>query len=139
MINKQVLDGRRVRRVPPSFGWVDHRLVRQGHIQRCGAEAWALYLFLVTVADAEGLSYYSDQKAADLLGMELSSLSQARGQLVREGLVAWNGRLYQVLDLEPVRPVATQTGGRALCAQGPRSIGDILGELVAERGGASCR
>jgi hypothetical protein len=53
--------------VPRQFSWIDHRLVRDGHITRCTANALALYLLLCTVADAQGLSYYSDAKAASLL------------------------------------------------------------------------
>ena len=34
------------------------RLVREGHIAQCGPQALALYLLLVMVADAEGLSAY---------------------------------------------------------------------------------
>ena len=56
---KRVLCPQRLRKVPRAFSWIDHRLVRDGHISRCSHEALALYLFLVTVADAEGLSYYS--------------------------------------------------------------------------------
>ena len=60
MINKHLLRPDRLRQIPPSFSWVDHRLVRHEHLRHTGPVAWALYLFLVTVADAEGLSYYSD-------------------------------------------------------------------------------
>jgi hypothetical protein len=55
---KRVLNPNRVRHVPRQFSWIDQRLVRDGHTARCSAEALALYLFLVTVADAQGLSYY---------------------------------------------------------------------------------
>ena len=51
----------RIRKVPRQFSWIDHRLVRDHHIDRCSHGAAALYLFLVTVADAGGLSYYSDR------------------------------------------------------------------------------
>ncbi len=139
MISKRVLDAGRVRRVPASFGWVDHRLVRQGHIGRCGPEAWALYLLLVTVADAEGLSYYSDQKATGLLGLEPSVFSSARQQLVRAGLVAWEAPLYQVLDLASGGAPLAELSGRRMCAQGPRSVGELLGGLLAQGGGAPCR
>jgi hypothetical protein len=60
MINKHILRPDRLRQIPTSFSWVDHRLVRHEHLRHRGPVAWALYLFLVTVADAEGLSYYSD-------------------------------------------------------------------------------
>ena len=53
---KRVLRPERVRQVPPQFSWVDHALVQCGLIDRCDARSAALYLFLVTVADAQGLS-----------------------------------------------------------------------------------
>jgi hypothetical protein len=40
--------------------WVDQRLVNDKHVERCSAPAWGLYLLLVVVGDAQGLSYYSD-------------------------------------------------------------------------------
>ena len=70
MIVKRLLCPERVRRVPEQFSWVDHRLVREGHIKRCGLEALALYLLLVTVGDADGVSYYSDTAVARLLSLD---------------------------------------------------------------------
>ena len=48
---KRVLRPQRLRRVPPQFSWVDHRLVRHRHIARCSHPALALYLLLVAVCD----------------------------------------------------------------------------------------
>jgi hypothetical protein len=56
MKTKRVLCPERLRHVPQRFSWIDQRLVRDGHIARCGPQALALYLLLVTVADAQGLS-----------------------------------------------------------------------------------
>jgi hypothetical protein len=56
MIIKRVLRPDRLRQIPPSFSWVDHRLVRHNYVARCDPSGLALYLFLVTVADAQGLS-----------------------------------------------------------------------------------
>ena len=64
MIIKRLICPERLRRVPPGFNWVDHRLMSQRFLERCDHRALALYLFLVIVADIQGLSYYSD--AADL-------------------------------------------------------------------------
>ena len=66
---KRVLRPERVRQVPPQFSWVDHALVQCGLIDRCDARSAALYLFLVTVADAQGLSYYGQRTLAKRLGM----------------------------------------------------------------------
>ena len=50
--------------LPPQFSWIDQRLVREHYIERCDCAALALYLLLVTVADAQGLSYYADHSLA---------------------------------------------------------------------------
>ena len=60
----------RRRQVPPQFSWIDHRLVRDGYFQDCGTLALALYLFLVTVADADGLSWYSETSLCRQLSCE---------------------------------------------------------------------
>ena len=101
MIIKQVLCSERIRHIPPQFSWVDHRLIRDGHIQRCDPAAAALYLFLVTVADAEGLSYYSDNALSRHLSITAARLDQARSDLVHNGLIAYQRPLYQVLALDP--------------------------------------
>ena len=88
--------------MPHQFSWIDQRLVRDGHISRCGGvQALGLYLLLVTVADSQGLSYYSDKTAARLLGLNEVDLRQARHNLVHAGLIAYQAPLYQVLSLEP--------------------------------------
>ena len=55
---KQLLRPERLRQVPDQFSWVDQALVQQHFIDRCEARSAALYLFLITVSDAQGLSYY---------------------------------------------------------------------------------
>jgi len=101
MTIKRVLYPERIRQIPAQFSWVDHRLVRDRHIERCDPPAAALYLFLVTVADGEGLSYYSDAALVRCLSMSTARLGQARGDLVRSGLIAYQRPLYQVLALDP--------------------------------------
>lgn len=106
MAIKRLLCRERVRRVPAQFSWVDQRLVREQHIERCDVHSLALYLFLVTVADAQGLSYYADATLARSLSMDGARLHQARADLVRAGLIAYERPLYQVLALDaPVMPV----------------------------------
>jgi len=97
---KRVICSERVRKIPTQFSWVDQRLVRERHIERCDAHAAALYLFLVTVADAQGLSYYSDASLGRSLSMDPVRLSKARDDLIRAGLIAYQRPLYQVLALD---------------------------------------
>jgi hypothetical protein len=111
MIQKRLLRPDRVRQVPPSFNWVDHRLVRDRYIERCDCAALALYLFLITVSDVEGLSFYSDASICRYLKVEPLQLAAARRQLEQAELIAYRKPLYQVLalgvasvSLEPAAP-----------------------------------
>ena len=129
---KRILCPERLRRIPRAFSWVDHRLVRDGHIGRCSHQALALYLFLVTVSDAEGLSYYSDTKAGQLLNMDVPALSSARRELDRAGLIVYRHPLYQVLALdEPFagQPAATPSTPRRTASEAI-SIGEVLRQAM---------
>jgi hypothetical protein len=98
---KRLLDPRRMRKAPPrGFGWIDHRLLRDGYIGRCSPQALALYVLLVCASDAQGLSYYSEPRIAQLLTLEPATLSLARRELIDLGLIAYQKPLYQLLSLE---------------------------------------
>jgi hypothetical protein len=88
-----------MRRVPTQFSWVDQRLVRDRHLDHLDVYAAALYLFLVTVADAQGLSWYGDTSTAKRLSIDEIRLQRARDDLIRAGLLAYVKPLYQVLAL----------------------------------------
>jgi hypothetical protein len=131
MICKHLLRADRQRQIPPSFSWIDHRLVRHRHLSQCDPSAWALYLFLVTVADVQGLSYYSDAAIGRHLNIEPLRLTAARQQLERADLIAYRKPLYQVLSLpEPSAsaPSEQRTGQS-------QSLGDILRRALG--GGAA--
>jgi len=99
MIAKHPIVEHRIRTLPRQFSWIDHRLVRDGHIRSCSVAGAALYLFLVTVGDAKGLSYWSDPSIMDRLSMDYDSLQAARGNLIAADLIAFTPPLYQVLSL----------------------------------------
>jgi hypothetical protein len=74
-------------------------LVRERYIDRLSHEACALYLFLVTVADAQGLSYYAERSLCQRLSMSTAQLGQAHQALITQRLLAYRHPLYQVLAL----------------------------------------
>lgn len=125
-MKKHLLRPERLRRVPPQFSWVDQRLFRHGRCARCDSDALALYLFLLTVSDAQGLSYYSDPSISRLLRWELLQLSAARQRLIESELIAYRKPLYQVLSLDPIE-LPTQRSGA------PISVGELL-RRVLEKG-----
>jgi hypothetical protein len=122
---KRVLCPARLRHVPAQFSWIDHRLVRDRHIVGRSVEALALYLFLVTVADGQGLSYYSDAGISQRLPLDGPTLARARQELIRARLIAYEKPLYQVLSLDPwvtANPVGPRGGP-------PQSLGQILQQM----------
>lgn len=119
----------RLRHVPRQFSWIDQRLVRNRHIQGPTPRALALYLFLCTVADAEGLSYYSDASTGALLTCSGSELRAARAELVATGLIAYQSPFYQVLSLEPRTAAAVATASQPRIGD-VRSIGEIFRAMM---------
>jgi hypothetical protein len=132
MRGREPIVPQRRRRVPPRFSWVDHRLVRDGHLQGRSAAALALYLFLVTVADADGLSWYSEEALCRQLSCGVPELQGVRTELQQAGLIAYRKPLYQVLDLAPVpMPPPTCAPRTSPCRDGePVAIGTILQHML---------
>ncbi|MFO7558390.1 MAG: hypothetical protein R6X10_06135 [Desulfobacterales bacterium] len=126
MIVKSPIVRNRVRKVPKSFSWIDHRLVSDKYIDRFSHTAATLYLFLVCVADDKGLSYYGDQTIMGKLSMDLQTLQNARSALILHGLIAWQKPLYQVLCLEPVVVEQKRRQGTTM------KLGDILKKAMEE-------
>ncbi len=117
IVKTPILPGR-VRKVPRSFSWIDHRMVRDGYIEHCSHAAGFLYLFLVCVGDDKGLSYYGDHTLMQKLSMDENVFEKARSDLVRMGLLAWQTPLYQVLCLGPLEK--SRRNGASMM------LGDIL-------------
>jgi hypothetical protein len=126
MVEKYPIHPNRIRKTPKQFSWLDHRLVRDRYIDRCSHTAAALYLFLVTVADAQGLSYYSDATISERLTMDPALLEKARKELIHIGLIAYRSPLYQVLSLdESSLNTTTPSLGLQPLAQIFKNIGEI--------------
>lgn len=130
VIRKRVLCPQRLRKVPEQFSWIDHRLVRDRHIAGKSAEALALYLLLVTVADGQGLSYYSDAGIGKLLPLDAPTLARARQELIRAQLIAYEKPLYQVLCLDTTDSTTSRSAATSAPKLGvPQSLGEIIREM----------
>ena len=132
MRGREPIVPQRRRRVPPQFSWVDHRLVRDGHVQGRSTLALALYLFLVTVADADGLSWYSEEALCRQLSCSGPQFESARAELQQSGLIAYRKPLYQVLDLSPIllpTPAGAPRAGQRRPGE-PVAIGTILQQML---------
>ena len=139
---KQVLRPERLRQVPEQFSWVDQALVQQHFIDRCDARCAALYLFLVTVSDAQGLSYYGESTLTRRLRLSDEQFAAARQQLIELDLIAYRSPLYQVLALpgtvaapvpDAAAPRAPATIGATTGGQ-PVSLATLLQQAQHRRG-----
>ena len=120
----------RIRTIPEQFSWLDHRLVRDRHIEQLTHEAADLYLFLVTVADNQGLSYYADHSICQRLSMDEATLTAARNCLQSTELIAYKAPLYQVLALgAPVGRSLQQKTARITTDAEPMSLAAIFKQI----------
>lgn len=94
------VDRDRIRVIREGFGWVDHRFVRSRHIDFCSPHALALYLFLITVADADGVSFWSDKATCERLPLSAAELLVCRRELIDAELIAYEKPVSQVLQLQ---------------------------------------
>ncbi len=99
MIEKTPLCSQRIRKITGSFAFIEHRFLRDGFFESLTHYELLLYLFLVLVADRNGLSYYHYDKICTLLRLSLDEYLFARDALIQKDLIAFDGHLYQVLSL----------------------------------------
>ena len=99
MVEKTTLCANRIRKITGSFAFIEHRFLRDRFFQSLTHHELSLYLFLVLVGDRKGLSYYSYDKICTLLRISVDEYILARNALIDKDLIAFDGRLFQVLSL----------------------------------------
>lgn len=114
MIRKKILNPDRIRDIKGGFSFIPHRFVTDGFLSSLNQKQLLLYLFLVLVSDRYGLSYYSYDSICSLLQLTLEDYIQARDDLLKRDLIAFDGTLFQVLQLptKPLAPSTSKTDGR---------------------------
>lgn len=103
---KKILVRERVRSVKADFASIEHRFLRDGFVASLSHFELLLYLFLVLAADRDGLSFHGYDTICSILKMEVDDYLEARNALIEKDLIAFDGRLFQVLSL-PDRPLAS--------------------------------
>lgn len=98
-ITKALIRRDRIRSINGGFGWIDHRLVRDRYLDRCPPTALAVYLFLLTVGDADGISYWGDAAICERMTIGKAELKHARNTLIEVDLLAYEKPIYQILSL----------------------------------------
>lgn len=103
----------RIRTIQGSFSWIDHRFLRERFDQGLDRLEKLLYFVLIAVSNHEGVSFYSDERLGELLGVRFPhELAGARSQLIARDLIAYENGVHQVLALpaQPLPPGRYQAG-----------------------------
>jgi hypothetical protein len=104
MIKKKILNPNRVRCIERGFSFIPHRFLTEGFLASLNQRELLLYFFLVLVSDRHGLSFYSYDAICSLLQLSVDDYIRARDALIEKDLIAFDGTLFQVLDL-PAPPL----------------------------------
>ena len=104
MIKKKLLAADRVRKIDGGFSFIPHRFLTDGFFAALSPHELLLYFLLVLAGDRNGVSFYSYDKICTLLQMTVDRYIMARDSLIDQDLLAFDGTLFQVLQL-PDKPV----------------------------------
>lgn len=126
MIRKKLLSPNRVRQIDGGFSFVPHRFLTDGFLASLGQKELLLYLFLVLVSDRYGLSFYSYDSICSLLQFNLGQYIEARDGLMEKDLIAFDGMIFQVLDL-PSKPKEVTAE-----KQDPAAIAQLIRQSLKE-------
>ena len=126
MIQKKVLKPDRVRRIQGGFSFIPHRFVTDGFLSSLSQKELLLYFFLVLVSDRNGLSFYAYDVICSLLELSVDDYIMARDGLIQKDLVAFDGTLFQVLDLprRTLRPTAQPDREDRIASLVQQSLGE---------------
>jgi len=127
MIRKKIINPNRIRAIKGGFSFIPHRFVTDGFLSSLNQKQLLLYLFLVLVSDRHGLSYYAYDSICSLLQLTLDDYIQARDGLLKKDLIAFDGTLFQVLQL-PAKPQTPST----LTSDGRQAVEKLAGRLFKE-------
>jgi hypothetical protein len=108
MIKKKILNPKRIRRINGGFSFIPHRFLTEGFLASLEQKELLLFLFLVIVSDRNGLSFYSYDAICNLLQLDVDQYIKARDALIEKDLIAFDGTIFQVLEL-PSKPVLSST------------------------------
>jgi hypothetical protein len=134
-IEKKPLEPHRIRKITASFAFIEHRFLRQGFWSSLSHHELLLYLFLVIVADRNGLSYYCYDKICSFVQITVDEYILARDLLIDKDLIAFDGRLFQVLSLPqtpPSCPTALKTA-KDMQTHDPATIHQLIAHRLGKK------
>jgi hypothetical protein len=131
MIKKKILEPDRIRRIQGGFSFIPHRFLTDGFLASLSQTEILLYLFLIIVSDRNGLSFYSYDAICTLLKITVDDYIEARDALMKRDLIAFNGTLFQVLDL-PGKPAQEKEAKPSSLPHRRSEIRDLIQQSIGE-------
>lgn len=127
MMEKVILCPDRVRKISGTFGFIEHRFLREGFFHSLTHHELLLYLFLVLASDRDGLSFYRYDRICTLVRITVDEFVLARNGLMGKDLIAFDGRMFQILSLPQHAPAPTPIkGGEEMEEKDPATIHQII-------------
>ena len=126
LIKKKIINSHRIRGIDGGFSFIPHRFLTDGFVSSLDQKELLVYFFLVLVSDRYGLSFYSYDAICSLLELSVDEYLAARDGLIEKDLIAFDGTLFQVLEL-PKKPT-----GHSRPPQGPGLIAQLIRKSLQE-------
>ena len=125
MIKKKVLNLNRIRCTNGGFSFIPHRFLTDGFLAALDQHQLLLYFFLVLASDRYGLSYYAYDSICTATRLTVEQYIEARNSLIKKDLVAFDGTLFQVLELpsKPPGPMTQKAPASCLSQQLAKQVG----------------
>lgn len=127
MIKKRILNTDRIRKIEGGFSFVPHRFLTDGFLAALDPAEALLYLFLILAADRNGLSFYGYDAICNLLKLPLEQYIEAKDGLIEKDLIAFDGTIFQVLELPAAAPCAKDP-----CAAARSRLACLAQKLIKE-------
>ena len=115
MIKRKVLNDNRIRGINGGFSFIPHRFLTDGFLAALDQHQLLLYFFLVLASDRNGLSYYAYDSICTATRLTLEQYIEARNSLIKKDLIAFDGTLFQVLQLPLKPPASMDRKASAIC------------------------
>jgi hypothetical protein len=129
MIKRKILNPERVRRITGGFSFIPHRFISDGFLASLQQIELLLYLFLVMVSDRNGLSFYNYDAICTLLQLDIDQYIKARNSLMEKDLIAFDGTIFQVLEL-PVKPTGEKSNGDHQPTENQVALGLLINQSL---------
>lgn len=91
-IEKRPIVANRIRQIQGSSAFIEHKFLRHGFWTTLDHRELLLYIFLIMVADRQGLSYYSYDKICTILRITVDQYITARNGLIEKDLITLTDR-----------------------------------------------